>query len=150
MSAGNKALIRRLYEEVWNKRKFEVIKELISPSHALQAPNVAGSMAAVGPEAYKRQLVLFLDGYPDLHWSIEDLIAEEDKVVACWTVTGTHKGDFMGIPATNKKVSVDGMTIHHIAKGKIIDSYSNWDALGMMQQLGAVPALGQAKSLTAR
>jgi len=149
MSAENKAVVRRLYEEVWNKRKLELISELVSPSHALQAPNVAGNVVAVGPEAYKRQLLLFLAGYSDLHWTIEDLIAEDDKVVACWTVAGTHRGEFMGVPATNKKVSVDGMTIHHITNGKIMDSYSNWDALGMMQQLGAVPAFGQAKSLTA-
>jgi steroid delta-isomerase-like uncharacterized protein len=148
MSAENKAIVRRLYEEIWNKRKLELISQIISPSHALQAPNVAGS--AVGPEAYKRQTTLFLAGYPDLHWAVEDLIAEEDKVVACWTISGTHKGDFMGIPATNKKVSVDGMTIHHITNGKIMDSYSNWDALGMLQQLGVVPAPGQPKSLTAR
>ncbi len=148
MSAGNKALIRRLYEEVWNQRKFEVINEIISPSHALQAPNVAGS--AVGPDAYKRQVLRFLEGYPDLHWTIEDTIAEEDKVVACWTISGTQGGEYLGIPATNKKVSVDGITIHHIANGKIMDSYSNWDALGMMQQLGVVPALGQPKSLSAR
>jgi steroid delta-isomerase-like uncharacterized protein len=147
MLAENKALIRRLYEEVWNKRKVELVSEIISPSHALQAPNVAGS--AVGPEAYKRQLMSFLAGYPDLHWTIEDLIAEENKVVACWTISGTHRGEYLGIPATNKKVSVDGITIHHIAKGKIMDSYSNWDALGMMQQIGAVPALGRTKSLSA-
>src|SRR5882724_10855298 len=125
MSAGNKALIGRLYEEVWNQRKFEVINEIISPSHALQAPNVAGS--AVGPDAYKRQVLRFLEGYPDLHW----------------TIAGTQGGEYLGIPATNKKVSVDGITIHHIANGKIMDSYSNWDALGMMQQLGVVPPLGQ-------
>ena len=148
MPADNKALVRRLYEEVWNKRKLELINEIISPSHALQAPNVAGS--AVGPEAYKRQVLRFLEGYPDLHWTIEDTIAEEDKVVACWTISGTQKGEYLGIPATNKKVSVDGITIHHIANGKIMDSYSNWDALGMMQQLGVVPALGQSKSLSAR
>ncbi len=121
MSAGNKALIGRLYEEVWNQRKFEVINEIISPSHALQAPNVAGS--AVGPDAYKRQVLRFLEGYPDLHWTIEDTIAEEDKVVACWTISGTQGGEYLGIPATNKKVSVDGITIHHIANGKIMDSY---------------------------
>ena len=148
MSAGNKALIRRLYEEVWNQRKFEVINEIISPSHALQAPNVAGS--AIGPDAYKRQVLRFLEGYPDLHWTIEDTIAEEDKVVACWTISGTQRGEYLGILATNKKVSVDGITIHHIANGKIMDSYSNWDALGMMQQLGVVPPLGQPKSLSAR
>jgi len=146
--ADNKAIVRRLYEEVWNKRKLEIISEVISPSHALQAPNISGSY--VGPEAYKRQILLFLAGYSDLRFSIEDMIAEQDKVVACWTFSGTHRGDYMGIPATNKKVSVDGMTMHHVAGGKIMDSYSNWDALGMMQQLGVVPPLGSTKTLTAR
>ncbi len=147
MPADNKAIVRRLYEEVWNKRKLEVVSEVISPSHALHAPNISGS--SVGPEAYKRQILLFLAGYSDLRFNIEDMIAEQDKVVACWTFSGTHRGDYMGIPATNKKVSVDGMTIHHVAGGKIMDSYSNWDALGMMQQLGVVPLLGHTKTLTA-
>lgn len=148
MSAANKAIVQRLYEEVWNRRKLEVIKEIISPSHALQAPNIFGS--AIGPEAYKRNVQAFLTGFPDLRWTIEDTIAEKDKVVACWSISGTHKGDFMGIPATNKKVSVEGITIHSVAGGKIMDSYSNWDVLGMMQQLGVVPPLGQTKTVTAR
>src|SRR5260370_27482551 len=143
----NKAVVRRLYEEVWNIRKSEVVSVVISPSHALHAPNISGS--SVGPEAYKRQILLFLAGYADVRLNIEDMIAEQDKVVACWTFSGTHRGDYMGIPATNKKVSVDGMTIHHVAGGKIMDSYSNWDALGMMQQLGVVPALRHTKTLTA-
>jgi steroid delta-isomerase-like uncharacterized protein len=148
MSAANKAIVQRLYEEVWNRRKLEVIKEIISPSHALQAPNMSGS--SIGPEAYKRNVRAFLAGFPDLRWSIEDTIAEKDKVVACWTISGTHKGDYLGIPATNKKVSVEGITIHNVAGGKIMDSYSNWDVLGMMQQLGVVPPLGQSKTVTAR
>ncbi len=148
MPADNKTIVRRLYEEVWNKRKLEVVNELISPSHALQGSTIFGS--SIGPEAYKRQVSRFLEGYPDLHWAIEDTIAEKDKVVACWTLSGTHKGDFMGVPATNKKVSVGGMTIHHIAGGKIMDSHTNWDALGMMQQLGAVPATEKAKDASAR
>jgi steroid delta-isomerase-like uncharacterized protein len=148
MSADNKAIVRRLYEEVWNKRKLEIISEIISPSHALQAPNISGS--SIGPAAYKRNVSLFLAGYPDLRLTIQDIISEKEKVVACWTMSGTHKGDYMGVPATNKKVSVDGITIHHIANGKIMDSYSNWDALGMMQQLGAVPALGGSKASAAR
>jgi steroid delta-isomerase-like uncharacterized protein len=148
MSAANKAIVQRLYEEVWNRRKLEVIKEIISPSHALQAPNMSGS--SIGPEAYKRNVLAFLAGFPDLRWSIEDTIAEKDKVVACWTFSGTHKGDYLGIPATNKKVSVEGITIHNVAGGKIMDSYSNWDVLGMMQQLGVVPPLGQSKTVTAR
>src|SRR5467141_1597213 len=148
MSAENKAIVRRLYEEVWNERKLEVVNELISPSHALQGPNIFGS--SIGPEAYKRQVSRFLEGYPDLRWTIENTIAEEDKVVACWTISGTHKGDYMGVPATNKKISVEGITIHHITNGKIMDSYVSWDIWGMMQQLGVVPAFGQTKSFTAR
>jgi steroid delta-isomerase-like uncharacterized protein len=148
MSADAKAIVRRLYEEVWNNRRLEVVNEIISPSHALQGPNFFGS--SIGPEAYKRQVLRFLEGYPDLHWTIEDTIAEKDKVVACWTISGTHKGDYMGVPATNKRVSVDGVTIHHIANGKIMDSYSNWDALGMMQQLGVVSAPGRPKGVSAR
>src|SRR5258708_14037248 len=122
--ADNKAIVRRLYEEVWNKRKLEIISEVISPSHALQAPNISGS--SVGPEAYKRQILLFLAGYSDLRFNIEDMIAEQDKVVACWTFSGTHRGDYRGIPAPNKKVSVAGMTIHHLAVGKSKAPFSNW------------------------
>jgi steroid delta-isomerase-like uncharacterized protein len=148
MSADNKAIVRRLYEEVWNKRKLEVLNELVSPSHALHGPNSSGS--AIGPEGYKLRISEFYTGFPDLHWTIEDTVAEKDKVVACWTLSGTHKGDYLGIPATNKRVSFDGMTIHHIANGKIMDSYSTWDALSLMRQLGAVPALEPQKGATAR
>jgi steroid delta-isomerase-like uncharacterized protein len=147
MSADAKSIVRRLYEEVWNKRKTELVTELIAPSHALQSPNVSG--ASVGPQAYKRQVLLLIAGFPDLQWAIEDLIAEKDKVVSCWIITGTHKGEYMGVPATNKKISVDGITIHHVANGKIIDSYASWNIWGMMEQLGVAPALGQPRSASA-
>jgi steroid delta-isomerase-like uncharacterized protein len=148
MSSDNRAIILRLYEEVWNKRQFEIVNELISPSHALHGPNFSGS--SIGPEAYRDQVSLFVLGIPDLRFAVEDTVSEKDKVVACWTISGTHQGEFMGIPATNKKVSFDGMTIHHIASGKIMDSFINWDALGLMRQLGVVLAPGQTKSHTAR
>jgi steroid delta-isomerase-like uncharacterized protein len=148
MSADNKAIVRRLYEEVWNKRRIELVNELISPSHALHINNAADS--SIGPEAYKGQVTLFLKGFPDLRFSIEDVVAEQEKVVVSWNISGTHEGEFMGISATHKKVSVDGITIHHIVNGKIMDSYVSWDALGMIQQLGAAPPLGQAKDATAR
>jgi len=148
MSAANKAVVRRLYDEVWNKRKVEVIKEIISPSHALHDANFTGS--SVGPEAYKRQFLLFISGFPDLRFTIEDVVGEEGKVVVSWNISGTHKGEFMGISATNKKVSVDGITINYVSNGKIMDSYISWDALSLLQQLGAVPALSPRKTATAR
>jgi len=148
MSAENKAIARRLYEEVWNKRRLELVDEIISPSHALHDSNALGS--SIGPEAYKRTVARFITGFPDLRFSIEDAVAENEKLVVAWTISGTHEGEFMGISATHKKVSVDGITINHIVKGKIMDSYVSWDALGMFRQLGVAPPMGHRKDATAR
>jgi steroid delta-isomerase-like uncharacterized protein len=148
MSADPKTIVRRLYEEVWNKRKLHLMGELVSPSHALHGSNFSGS--SIGPEAYKRQVAVFVAGFPDLRFTIEDMITEENKVVVCWTLSGTHKGEYMGIPATNKKVSIEGITIHHLANGRIMDSYAMRDIWGMMQQLGAVKGLGEPQSASAR
>ena len=134
MPMENRAIVRRIYEEVWNKRRIELLDELLSPSHALQAPNVSGS--EVGPQAYKRQVFALLKGLPDLQMTIEDIFGEDEKIVVEWTLSGTHDGKLMGIPATHKKVSVDGVTIHHVANGKVIDSSANWNALSLMKQLG--------------
>jgi steroid delta-isomerase-like uncharacterized protein len=148
MSTENKTIVRRLYEEVWNKRKLEVVDELISPSHALQDPIPSGSQ--VGPELYKRRVVEFTTGFPDICLTIEDTIAEKEKIVVSWIFSGTHKGEFLEIPATGKKVSVEGITIHHIRNGKILDSCARWDALGLMRQLGVIPAQGRTKEAASR
>jgi len=147
MPSDNKAIVRQLYEEVWNKRRLELFDEIISPSHALHDSTLTGS--AVGPEAYKRQVTRFVTAFPDLRFTVQDIVGEKEKLAVAWTISGTHKGEYMGIPSTNKKVSADGITIHHIVNGKIMDSYVSWDALGMIRQLGAVPAHGETKSLTA-
>lgn len=139
MPTETKAIVRRLYEDVWNRRKLEVVSTLFSPSHALRDNNSPGS--SVGPEAYRGQVAMYLAAFPDLHIAVEDTVAEKDKLVTSWTIAGTHKGEFLGIRPTNKKVSVEGITIHYLANGKIIDSYVSWDALGLMRQLGALPAL---------
>ena len=130
----NKDLIRRLYKEVWNDRKLHVADEIISKSHALNDPAFTGS--AVGPAAYKTQVQRFVTAFPDLRFTVEDYICEKDKVVAAWTISGTHKGEVFGIAPTNKKVSVPGITIHQLSNGKILDSQAMWDAYGVMVQLG--------------
>jgi len=148
MPLDNKSIVRRLYEEAWNKRKLEMASQLISPSHALHGPLYTGP--AIGPEVYKGQVAIFVAGFPDLRFEIEDTVAEQDKVVVCWTLSGTHKGEFMGVPATNKKVSVDGITIHVLAKGIIMDTYISLDMWGIMQQLGVVSAPGGPKTAATR
>jgi len=141
MLLDSKAIVRRLYEEVWNKRRLEVVDELMSPSHALNDPVASGSQ--IGPESYKRRVAELTTSFPDLCFTIEDMIAEKEKVVVSWIISGTHKGEFLDIPATGRKVSMEGITIHHIADGKILDSSAKWDGLSLMRQLGDVPALRQ-------
>jgi predicted ester cyclase len=129
---NNKAIVRRLYEEVWNKRRLEVADELISPSHALNDPIASGS--EIGPELYKRRVVEFTTSFSDLRFTIEDIISEKAKVVVSWIISGT-------LPATGSKIFLEGITIHHITNGKILDSHARWDVLGLLRQLGDVSPL---------
>jgi steroid delta-isomerase-like uncharacterized protein len=147
MSMENKAIVRRLYEEVWNKRRVELVDELMSPSHAMHDNHLPDS--GIGPEAYKRNVARFVAGFPDLRFTVEDMLVENDKVAVGWTISGTHKGEFRGISPTGRKVSVEGITINHIADGKIMDSYISVDYLGLMQQLGVAPAFGPSKGASA-
>jgi steroid delta-isomerase-like uncharacterized protein len=148
MSMESVAISRRLIEEVWNNRRLEVINELIASTHTNHDPNTPD--LGNGPEGYKRLVSLYTTAFPDLRLTIEDTVSEDDKLVISWNVSGTHKGDLKGIPPTNKKMSVEGITISRHANGKILDSRVSWDALGMMQQLGVVPAAVQAKGAAAR
>src|SRR6266478_9507293 len=103
MSMENEGIVRRLYEEVWNNRRFELLDELMSPSYVLQGPTmVAGP--AIGPEAYKGQVLKLWKSFPDMRMTIEDIVGESEKIVVSWTLSGTHDGEFMGFPATHKKV----------------------------------------------
>ena len=148
MPTDNKSIVRRLYEEVWNKRNLEVAKELIAPSHAVQLFDAADS--GVGPEAYARNVVQFVRAFPDLKFKVMDMVAEGEKVVALWNISGTHRGEFRGIAPTGKKVSVDGITISQLADGKIMDSYVSLDLWSMMQQLDALPAMEKPPKASAR
>jgi predicted ester cyclase len=74
--------------------------------------------------------------------TIEDIVGDNEKIVVNWTFSGTHDGKFMGIPATHKKVFIDGLTIHHVVDGKIIDSFTSWDVLGVWQRKLTAPPLG--------
>jgi steroid delta-isomerase-like uncharacterized protein len=141
MPSENKKILLRFYEEVWNKRHIQVANELLSPSHALQGNHLLDSGAGIlGPEAYKLVVAQFLRGFPDLRFKVEDLVEEDGKVVVFWTISGTHQGEFHGVPATGKKMSMEGITISNLASGKILDSIVSLDMMGLMQQLGTIAA----------
>lgn len=136
----NKALVRRFYEEVFNQKKTAAIGELFDPTmvdHALP-PGLPS-----GIEGAKQLYSMYLAAFPDLHFTVEDIIAEGDKVVARLTAQGTQQGALMGIPPTGLHVSIRGIDILRIAGGKIVEIWANFDMLAMLQQLGVVPAPGQ-------
>jgi steroid delta-isomerase-like uncharacterized protein len=135
----NKALVRRCIDEV-DKGNWAILDELLARDYVY---HMSGRPEPLTREE-SEQLVRAVDAaFPDGRMTIEDMIAEGDKVVTRYTSRGTHKGDFMGIPATGKKVVVTGIVISRIAEGKIAEDWEEFDGMGFMQQLGAIPQMGQ-------
>jgi steroid delta-isomerase-like uncharacterized protein len=142
MSAENKALVRRYVEEVLNNRNLTLIDELFAPTfidHDSSMPE------ARGPAGVKRLTAIVHTSFPDLHFTIEDMVAEGDKVVYRYTVRGTHQKDFMGIAATGKQIRFTGIHIYRVGNGQLQEEWENWDTLGVMRQLGALPLLEQGQ-----
>lgn len=134
----NKAIVRRGIETVWHQKQVTNAEDHLAPDFVNHDP----ARTIQGLEQYKPFVTGYLTAFPDLHFTIEDQIAEGDKVVTRWTARGTHQGSFMGIPPTGKQATVTGITIDRFANGKIVESWYNFDALGLMQHLGVVPSLG--------
>jgi predicted ester cyclase len=140
MSEANKALARRVIEELFTKHNVELIDEFF-PDCVYRAPAV-GELSG---EGYKQFLTQVLAAFPDGRWTVEDQVAEGDKVVTRWSFTGIHRGNLMGIAPTGKQVTTSCVMIDRIVGGKIAEEWEEYDALGMMQQLGAVPSMGKAE-----
>jgi steroid delta-isomerase-like uncharacterized protein/deazaflavin-dependent oxidoreductase (nitroreductase family) len=133
----NKAHVRRFYQEgVHNPALFD---ELLAPTYVLHLP---GSPPIAGIEQAKQLMVAYTSGFPDLQLTTEDMVAEGDKVAIRNTWRGTHQGAFQGLPPTGKYVTFTGTDIFRFAGGKIAEQWADLDALGLMQQLGAIPAIG--------
>ncbi len=144
MSEENKALARRFYEEVFNQENLEVADEIAAQDHVNHDPTLPDVPS--GPEGLKQIVNLYHSAFPDANITVEDQIAEGDKVVNRWTGRGTHQGELMGVPPSGNRVEVSGMDVMRISAGKIAETWSQYDAMGMMQQIGAVPEPGQAGS----
>jgi steroid delta-isomerase-like uncharacterized protein len=129
-----KALERRSYEEM-NKKNLVALSELYANDFVAHT-GVGGERR--GLEEYKKYVNEMITAFPDFHFTVHDILAESDKVVVRWTLTGTHKGEFSGIPPTNKKVTVWGIDIDRVAGGKFVEGWCRFDTLGMMQQLGLI------------
>jgi steroid delta-isomerase-like uncharacterized protein len=128
----NKALYRRYIEDAFNQGRLDVLDELLSPSYVFRdAPPGAPS----GPESVKQVVTMFRTAFPDLHITLDELVAEGDKVCARATTRGTHRGTFMGIAATGKSVTMTGMTMVRIVDGRLVESWVKNDVMGLLATL---------------
>ena len=136
----NKAIIRRVFDEIVNKGNLAVADELLAAdyvNHDFPAP-------VPGAEGFKLVTTMFRSAFPDIVVTLEDAFAEGDKVVTRGVFAGTHTGDFMGVPATGRKVSIKYLDIWRLENGKAKENWVQMDMLGLMQQLGVIPAPEQA------
>ena len=139
----NKANTRRFMEEVFNKGNLAVIDELLSTNFVdhMHPPGTPP-----GLDAAKQINTMMRAAFPDIHATVEDIIAEGDKVAVRATWTGTHKGEFMGMPPTGKSFKISAIDVMRIGDdGKALEHWGSTDMLGMMQQLGVIPTPGQQK-----
>jgi len=133
----NIATVGRFVEEVINQGQLDAANELVEEDF-IELDPLPGQRQ--GREGLKEVIAMMRAGFPDLHWIIDETVAAGDKVVSRFTWTGTHQGVFLGIPATNKAVTVRGLVIDRLNAGKMADSRILMDTLGLMQQLGVIPA----------
>jgi steroid delta-isomerase-like uncharacterized protein len=142
MSDQNKATARRFYE-AWTSGDLDAYDEILAPGaqdHDTQNPN-AGMR---GPEGAKRTAEMYRAAFSDSRFEIEQQFEDGDYVITRWTATGTNDGELMGMPATGKPVTVTGISIDRFEDGKVVEGWTNWDTLGMMQQLGVIPVAAHA------
>ena len=134
----NKALARRVLEEMFNKGNLNLADEVFAPDYVDHDPAMPEDIR--GPEGFKEYVSIFRTAFPDIHLEIEDQVAEGDKVVTRWTGTGTHEGELMGIAPTGNNVTLPGMEIVRISGGKLAEGWEGYDSMVLMEQLGVMPS----------
>lgn len=133
---ANKALIRRFFEEVWSTGDLSRRDEFLAAGYR---GHIAGAAAPIDRDGWTGWFQGFRTGFPDARFTVEDMIAEGDRVAARLTMRGTHLGPMNGVPPTGRTVVVSGMSIERVAEGRIVEGWNENDALGLLQQLGVVP-----------
>ncbi|MGH2538834.1 MAG: ester cyclase [Candidatus Promineifilaceae bacterium] len=136
MSEQNKMIARRAFEEVLSRGNVALTDELVTADFI--GHTTLNDDIIHGPEALKQSVSVLREAFPNYQVTVEDQIAEGDKVVTRWTARGTHQGQFQGVPPTGRQMTMTEITIHRIANGRLAESWTRADILGMMQQLGLV------------
>jgi steroid delta-isomerase-like uncharacterized protein len=142
MSAS--ATARRFFDEIWSRGDFDLVDELFAPEYV---GHPSGPETIVrGPEGVKEYIGRLREGVPDLTVTVEDQVIDQDKVATRWTARGTHAGELMRMEPTGRTATVSGITIQRFeAAGRIVEGWTNWDMLGMVQQFGIVSQPAEAR-----
>ena len=138
MSDDLKAISRQVLD-IFNTGELDAADDLIAADFVGHDPALPEPLRGV--DAFKMQVAGYRAAFSDLQFTVEEQVAEGDRVVTRWTATGTHDGDLLGIAPTGTMGTTTGISINRVADGKVAEDWTNWDALGLMQQLGAVPAM---------
>jgi steroid delta-isomerase-like uncharacterized protein len=137
----NQNLVRRFFDEVCNQQKLNVADELFSSDHKYHDPQAP---TGAGPDGVKQVVATYQNAFQKAHWQVLETIVTDNVIVTRWKGIGTnHHKELNGIPATGKSAEIFGTWIHRIANNKIVESFNIWDTLGLLQQLGVVPMLGE-------
>ena len=134
---GASSLARRIVDEVWSEGRLETIDELIAEDFHGWTPT---NGEVKGREAFREQVTMYRTAFPNMTMVVDLITSDGEWVTTKWTATGTHAGELMGMPATGKDATVTGIEVDRIVGGRIVQGYGVFDALGMLQQLGAIPA----------
>lgn len=137
MSESNKQVIKAFTEDILNRGNFDRANDLVHEAF-IELDPLPGQQQ--GREGLKAVVAQMRSAFPDMHWVISEMVAEGEKIVSRFTWTGTHRDTFLGIPATGKHVEVKGVVIDRLESGKMADSRILMDTLGLLQQLGVIPA----------
>jgi predicted ester cyclase len=135
----NKEKARRMLEEAFGQGKVELVEEILDPEFVCYDPN-SESGAVRGADTIKQEIEWFRNAVPDLTYTVEDQVAEGDKVVSRYTASGTHQGEFFGVAPTGNRIEMSGIQIDRFGEnGKMVEERPEYDLLGAMKQMGAVP-----------
>ena len=142
---ANKVIALRFFEDIFSQGNLAVADEIIAPDYRDGGPGAIPGLPP-GPEGSKMLVMVYRNAFPDVHFVIDEQVAEGDTVVTRWTAYGTHKGELAGIPPTGKSVTVIGVSVDRIVNGKLVTGWSISDQYGMLQQLGVIPQQERGES----
>jgi steroid delta-isomerase-like uncharacterized protein len=133
MADDNTAICRRLINDIVNRGNLDLADQLVGASYVYHGP---GGLEMTGPQGYRQVIAMYRSAFPDLNMTIDDLLADGDKVAIRWTVRGTHKGDLGGIAPTGRSVTVTGLIVSRFSGGKLVEDFESFDEVSMLRQLG--------------